>query len=64
MYTKRPPPEADIFRTLPNILGTPHIGFNTKEAGSNMLRIARLTVEAYLRGEQLHVVNVSPRPVR
>ena len=64
VYEEEPPPEADIFRQLPNVLGTPHIGFNTKEAGSNMLRIARATVEAYLRGEQLHVVNVSPRPGR
>jgi phosphoglycerate dehydrogenase-like enzyme len=64
VYAEEPPPEADIFRTLPNVLGTPHIGFNTKEAGSNMLRIARATVEAYLRGERLHVVNVLPRPGR
>ena len=61
VFEEEPPPEADIFRKLPNVLGTPHIGFNTKEAGSNMLRIARATVEAYVRGEQLHVVNVSPR---
>jgi phosphoglycerate dehydrogenase-like enzyme len=61
VYAEEPPPEADIFRKLPNVLGTPHIGFNTKEAGSNMLRIARATVEAYLRGEQLHVVNTVGR---
>jgi phosphoglycerate dehydrogenase-like enzyme len=61
VYDEEPPPEADIFRKLPNVLGTPHIGFNTKEAGSNMLHIARATVEAYLRGEQLHVVNAPGR---
>lgn len=46
-----------VFRDLPNVLLTPHIGYNTVEAGSNMLRIAIATVEAFARGERLHVVN-------
>jgi hypothetical protein len=33
------------------------IGYNTAEASSNMLRIAIATVEAFARGECLHVVN-------
>ena len=52
-----PPPADYVFRTLPNVLLTPHIGYNTPEAGSNMLRIAIATVEAFARGERLHVVN-------
>jgi phosphoglycerate dehydrogenase-like enzyme len=52
------PPSADyVFRTLPNVLILPHIGYNTREAASNMLRIAIATVEAFARGERLHVVN-------
>ena len=52
------PPAADyVFRTLPNVLITPHIGYNTGEASSNMLDIAISTVEAFARGERLHVVN-------
>jgi phosphoglycerate dehydrogenase-like enzyme len=52
------PPRADyVFRSLSNVLITPHIGFNTREAGANMLRIAIETLEAYLRGDRLHVVN-------
>jgi phosphoglycerate dehydrogenase-like enzyme len=52
------PPSADyVFRTLPNVLLTPHIGYNTREAASNMLRIAIATVEAFARGERVHVVN-------
>ena len=43
--------------TLPNVLFTPHIGYNTREASANMLRIAIATVEAFARGERLHVVN-------
>lgn len=46
-----------VFRTLPNVLATPHIGYNTREASANMLRIAIETVEAFARGERLHVVN-------
>ena len=52
------PPRGDyVFRTLPNALITPHIGYNTREASANMLRIAIETVLAYARGDRLHVVN-------
>ena len=57
VHDTEPPPADDVFRTLPNVLLTPHIGYNTREAGSNMLRIAIATVEAFARGERLHVVN-------
>jgi D-3-phosphoglycerate dehydrogenase len=42
---------------LPNVLATPHIGYNTAEAASSMLRISIATLEAWARGERLHVVN-------
>jgi phosphoglycerate dehydrogenase-like enzyme len=42
---------------LPNVLLTPHIGYNTTEASANMLRISIDTLEAFIRGERLHVVN-------
>jgi D-3-phosphoglycerate dehydrogenase len=51
------PPTGYVFRDLPNALITPHIGYNTREASLNMLNIAIATVEAFLRGERLHVVN-------
>jgi phosphoglycerate dehydrogenase-like enzyme len=57
VYETEPLPADDVFRTLPNVLITPHIGYNTREAASNMLRIAIATVEAFARGERLHVVN-------
>jgi D-3-phosphoglycerate dehydrogenase len=57
VHEAEPPPADYVFRTLPNVLLTPHIGYNTREAGSNMLRIAIATVEAFARGERLHVVN-------
>ena len=57
VYETEPMAADDVFRTLPNVLCTPHIGYNTREAASNMLRIAIATVEAFARGERLHVVN-------
>jgi phosphoglycerate dehydrogenase-like enzyme len=57
VHDVEPPPADYVFRTLPNVLLTPHIGYNTREAASNMLRIAIDTVEAFARGERLHVVN-------
>jgi phosphoglycerate dehydrogenase-like enzyme len=57
VHDSEPPPADYVFRTLDNVLITPHIGYNTAEAGSNMLRIAIATVEAFARGERLHVVN-------
>jgi len=57
VYETEPLPADNVFRTLPNVLVTPHIGYNTREASANMLRIAIATVEAFARGERLHVVN-------
>jgi D-3-phosphoglycerate dehydrogenase / 2-oxoglutarate reductase len=51
------PPGPYVFRDLPNVLVTPHIGYNTREASLNMLNIAIATIAADLRGERLHVVN-------
>ncbi|HEV8308184.1 MAG TPA: NAD(P)-dependent oxidoreductase [Methylomirabilota bacterium] len=61
VHEEEPPRGAYVFRELPNVLITPHIGYNTREAASNMLRIAIATLEAYRRGEALHVVNPAAR---
>ena len=57
VHEEEPPRGEYVFRTLPNVLITPHIGYNTREASANMLRIAIDTVLAYARGDRLHVVN-------
>ena len=57
VHEEEPPREPYLFRDVPNVLATPHIGYNTAEASANMLRIAIATVEAFARGERLHVVN-------
>ena len=56
-YEKEPLAADHPLRNRPNVLLTPHIGYNTTEAGANMLRISIATLEAFTRGERLHVVN-------
>src|SRR5262249_5763409 len=48
VHEAEPPPADYVFRTLPNVLVTPHIGYNTREAASNMLRISIATLEAFV----------------
>ena len=57
VHEEEPTPMNYLFASLPNVLVTPHIGYNSKEAGENMLRIAYATLDAFLKGEKLHVVN-------
>jgi len=57
VHDEEPPRGEYVFRRLPNALITPHIGYNTREASRNMLRIAIDTVLAFARGERLHIVN-------
>ena len=55
VHDEEPVPANYHFAALPNVLITPHIGFNSKDAAQNMLRIAYATLDAFLRGEKLHV---------
>lgn len=64
VHEEEPVPAAYPLRDLPNVLVTPHIGYNTREASLNMLNIAIATIEAWLRGEALHVVNPAAFPRR
>jgi phosphoglycerate dehydrogenase-like enzyme len=57
VHEEEPAPMNYLFASLPNVVVTPHIAYNSKEAGENMLRIAYATLEAFLKGEKLHVVN-------
>jgi D-3-phosphoglycerate dehydrogenase len=57
VHEEEPAPMNYLFASLPNVVVTPHIAYNSKEAGENMLRIAYATLEAFLKGKKLHVVN-------
>jgi D-3-phosphoglycerate dehydrogenase len=57
VHEEEPPSRPYPLLDLPNVLATPHIGYNTAEAASSMLRISIATLEAWARGERLHVVN-------
>ena len=57
VHEEEPAPMNYLLASMPNVLATPHIGYNSKEAGENMLRIAYATLDAFLKGEKLHVVN-------
>jgi phosphoglycerate dehydrogenase-like enzyme len=57
VHETEPTPVPHPMASLPNVLLTPHIGYNTTEASANMLRISIATLEAFARGERLHVVN-------
>ena len=46
-----------LFASLPNVVLTPHITYNSREGGENMLRIAYATFDAFLKAERLHVAN-------
>jgi phosphoglycerate dehydrogenase-like enzyme len=59
VHDEEPAPMNYLFASLPNVLVTPHIAYNSKEAGENMLRIAYATLDAFLKGEKLHVVNAA-----
>jgi phosphoglycerate dehydrogenase-like enzyme len=59
VHDEEPAPMNYVFASLPNVLVTPHIAYNSKEAGENMLRIAYATLDAFLKGEKLHVVNAA-----
>jgi phosphoglycerate dehydrogenase-like enzyme len=57
VHDTEPTPVPHPMAALPNVLLTPHIGYNTTEASANMLRISIATLEAFVKGERLHVVN-------
>jgi phosphoglycerate dehydrogenase-like enzyme len=57
VHEEDPFPRTICFRSLPNVQITPHLGYNTREAGLNMLRIATAMLEAFRRGERRHGVN-------
>lgn len=57
VFETEPVPTDHPLLHLDNVVITPHIGFNTYEAGANQLRMAIDNLKAYLRGEKRNTVN-------
>jgi phosphoglycerate dehydrogenase-like enzyme len=53
VYEVEPLPEAHAFRTLPNVLTTPHLGYVTEENYKTFYRDAVEDIRAFLAGEPI-----------
>jgi len=59
VFTKEPPPEDHPLLGLPNLIVTPHLGANTREAQKNVSVIIAQQVISVLKGESYeHAVNL------
>jgi phosphoglycerate dehydrogenase-like enzyme len=57
VFETEPIPTDHPLLHLDNVVLTPHIGFNTREAGANQLNMAIDNLKAFLNGEKRNVVN-------
>ncbi|RKN84207.1 D-2-hydroxyacid dehydrogenase family protein [Paenibacillus ginsengarvi] len=58
VFETEPLPENDPFRTLPNVLATPHIGYVTQASYEAFYRDIVDDIRAYLDGEPVRVLNL------
>ena len=56
VFSKEPLPVGHPFRTLPNVLATPHIGYVTAETYQLFYREIVEDITAFLRGEPIREV--------
>jgi len=64
VYNQEPLPADHPFRSLSNVVLTPHLGYFTKEMLGTYYRDAVQLIEAYLDGRPENVVNAPPSPTR
>lgn len=57
VFHTEPLPADHPIRTLPNVVLTPHTGYNTPEALGEIYRLAVDAIEAYFAGTPVNVVN-------
>ncbi len=56
VFDKEPLPPDDPFRTLPNVLATPHVGYVTRRNYANYFRGAVEDIEAFLAGTPIRTL--------
>lgn len=64
VYDREPLPGNHPFRTMPNTVLTPHIGYGTIEALSNFYRQSIENVLAWLDGRPINLMDVSATPAK
>jgi phosphoglycerate dehydrogenase-like enzyme len=57
VFADEPLPPDNPWRTLPNVILTPHIGFRTPEASGRSVRMAVENLASFFRGAPVNVVN-------
>ncbi|WAH37635.1 D-2-hydroxyacid dehydrogenase family protein [Alicyclobacillus dauci] len=57
VYEIEPLPEADEFRSLPNVLATPHIGYVSQDTYRVWYRHVVENIEAFLAGSPIRMMN-------
>jgi len=57
VYSVEPLPEDHPFRTLPNVIATPHIGFVTQENMEEFYKVSHQNLKAYLAGKPTNIIN-------
>jgi phosphoglycerate dehydrogenase-like enzyme len=63
VYDREPLPEDHPFRTMPNTVLTPHIGYGTIETLTDFYRESIANVQAWLDGKPINLMDVSAMPV-
>ncbi|MBZ1349845.1 D-2-hydroxyacid dehydrogenase family protein [Alcaligenaceae bacterium LF4-65] len=59
VFTCEPLPQNHPFRTLPNVIATPHIGFVTQENMDEFFSQSYKNLVAYLAGKPINVINAA-----
>jgi phosphoglycerate dehydrogenase-like enzyme len=59
VFTCEPLPQNHPFRTLPNVIATPHIGFVTQENMDEFFSQSYKNLVAYLAGTPINVINAA-----
>ena len=57
VFEQEPLPKDHVYRTLPNVIATPHIGFVTLENYEIFFRQSLENLQAYLKGSPIRVIS-------